>query len=97
MHAISVRCAERVDPLHILEAFKFGIDRVVVISCASQDCHYVFGSALAEKNSQQVEDWLHAVGMDPTCLERKESATGDSEGLSHVLMNVVHTLDSTSA
>ncbi len=98
VHAISVRCAGRVDPLHILEAFKLGIDRVIVIGCSSKDCHYVFGSALAEKRIKQVKDWLHAVGIDPTRLDRKDSATSDPKGLSHMLENVAQTLeDSISA
>jgi NADPH-dependent glutamate synthase beta subunit-like oxidoreductase/coenzyme F420-reducing hydrogenase delta subunit len=97
MHVISVRCAGRVDPLHILEAFKLGIDRVIVVSCSSKDCHYVFGSTVAEKRIKQVKEWLHAVGIDPRRLERKDSTAGDPEALNHLLKNFAQTLHTTLA
>lgn len=93
MHIIPVRCAGRVDPLHILEAFKLGIDRVIVVSCPSKDCHYVFGSTLAENRIKQVKEWLQAVGIDPRRLERKDSSAGDPKGLSDVLKNFSDTLE----
>jgi coenzyme F420-reducing hydrogenase delta subunit/Pyruvate/2-oxoacid:ferredoxin oxidoreductase delta subunit len=93
MQIIPVRCAGRVDPLHILKAFKLGAEGVLVVSCASKDCHYVLGSSIAEKRVRQVKGWLQAIEMDSHLLQRIESSVGDEKRLSSILKKFADNLE----
>jgi len=46
---IRTMCSGRVDPLHVLEAFRQGIDGVLVTGCHIGDCHYLTGNHACEK------------------------------------------------
>ncbi len=96
MQIIPVRCAGRVDPLHILQAFKLGAEGVLVVSCVCKDCHYVLGGSIAEKRVRQVKGWLQAIGMDPKRLQRIESSVGDEKHLSGILKNFADNLEQPS-
>ncbi len=82
---IPVRCIGRIDPLHVLHAFMLGIDGVVLISCDSKDCHYMFGSQIAAKRVKQIKEWLEAVGINPERLQLHFSSIGKEKVLSETL------------
>jgi len=62
---IRTMCSGRVDPLHVLEAFRLGIDGVLVTGCHPGDCHYITGNYACEKRVKFLKDVLRQVGIDP--------------------------------
>ncbi len=41
---IEVPCTGKVDIIHILQAFEYGADGVIVVGCMEGDCHYQRGN-----------------------------------------------------
>ena len=61
---IRTMCSGRVDPLHVLEAFRQGVDGVLVTGCHIGDCHYITGNHACEKRVIFLKQTLDQVGID---------------------------------
>jgi len=92
-HVIPVRCSGRVDPLHVLRAFMLGADGVLIVSCNSKDCHYVFGGSITEKRVRQMKEWLQAVDIEPERLQITRSFVGNEQQLSEALKSFTTMLE----
>lgn len=62
--AIRVPCSGRVDPQHILWAFKQGADGVLVGGCHPGDCHYEDGNLKAQRRVAMLKQVLKALGVE---------------------------------
>jgi Fe-S oxidoreductase/coenzyme F420-reducing hydrogenase delta subunit len=60
---IRVMCSGRVDPSFIFNAFKTGIDGVLVSGCHPGDCHYISGNLKAEKMVKNTKQVLKLLGL----------------------------------
>lgn len=65
---IRVMCSGRVEPFFILEAFRSGIDGVLVTGCHPADCHYVNGNRQAEIRVKFVKRILRKIDLEPERL-----------------------------
>lgn len=63
-----VMCSSRVDPQHILYAFKEGADGVFIGGCHPGDCHYVEGNYKTLRRVALFKPMLEALGIDPRRL-----------------------------
>ncbi len=63
-----VMCSSRVDPQHILYAFKEGADGVFLGGCHPGDCHYVEGNYKTLRRIALFKPMLEALGIDPRRL-----------------------------
>jgi len=63
-----VMCSSRVDPQHILYAFKEGADGVFIGGCHPGDCHYVEGNYKTLRRVILFKPMLEALGIDPRRL-----------------------------
>jgi F420-non-reducing hydrogenase iron-sulfur subunit len=63
-----VMCSSRVDPQHILYAFKEGADGVFIGGCHPGDCHYVEGNYKTLRRITLFKPMLQALGIDPNRL-----------------------------
>lgn len=67
---VRVPCSGRVDPLHVLSAFKAGAHGVIVAGCLKDGgCHYVDGNMKAEKRVKALKKALDSVGIGGDRLE----------------------------
>lgn len=67
---VRVPCTGRVDPLHILEAFRDGADGVIVAGCLKDGgCHYVDGNMKAERRVKALKRALRSIGLGDERLE----------------------------
>jgi F420-non-reducing hydrogenase iron-sulfur subunit len=73
-----VMCSSRVDPQHILYAFKEGADGVFIGGCHPGDCHYVEGNYKTLRRVALFKPMLQTLGIDPRrlCLEWISAAEG---------------------
>jgi len=63
-----VMCSSRVDPQHILYAFKEGADGVFIGGCHPGDCHYVEGNYKTLRRIMLFKPMLQELGIDPRRL-----------------------------
>ncbi len=63
-----VMCSSRVDPQHILYAFKEGADGVFLGGCHPGDCHYVEGNYKTLRRVTLLKKMLKDFGIDPRRL-----------------------------
>ena len=63
-----VMCSSRVDPQHILYAFKEGADGVFLGGCHPGDCHYVEGNYKTLRRITLFKPMLETLGIDPRRL-----------------------------
>ena len=63
-----VMCSSRVDPQHILYAFKEGADGVFLGGCHPGDCHYVEGNYKCMRRIPLTKVLLKGMGIDPNRL-----------------------------
>ncbi len=76
---IRLMCMGRVHAGLILKAFELGADGVLLLACASGDCHYEFGVDRARESLVQVEEMLNMLGLDSRRLKLAEVPSGDGE------------------
>lgn len=62
---VRVMCSGRVQPSFILDAFKCGIDGVLVTGCHIGDCHYISGNELTRERMEHMETLLRKIGINP--------------------------------
>jgi len=84
---IPVKCTGRVDPLHVLQAFRTGADGILIIGCHSTDCHYVSGASITDKRIEETRKWLKAVGIEPERLRTQMTSIDDKQGISEIILN----------
>jgi len=65
---LRVMCSSRVDPQHILYAFKEGADGVFLGGCHPGDCHYVEGNYKTLRRIVLFKTMLQDLGIDPKRL-----------------------------
>jgi len=62
---LRVMCSSRVDPQHILYAFRQGADGVFIGGCHPGDCHYVEGNYKTLRRVTLLKNVLRDLGIDP--------------------------------
>ena len=67
--AIRVMCSGRVDPEHIMRAFREGADAVGVFGCHPGDCHYINGNHKTMARIPLLQNTLKQMGIDPNRLQ----------------------------
>jgi len=61
---VRVMCSGRVDPAFILEAFKYGMDGVLVTGCHIGDCHYLKGNEFAKERFERFQSVLKIMNLE---------------------------------
>ncbi len=61
---IRTLCSSRVDPQHILYAFKEGADGVLIGGCHPGDCHYQEGNYQTRKRTALLQEVLKEFGIE---------------------------------
>ena len=65
IRVIRTMCSGRVNPAHVIDAFRMGADGVLWSGCHFGDCHYTFGNYEAEKNFKKLTMILTLLGVHP--------------------------------
>lgn len=65
---IRVMCSSRVDPVHILQAFRDGADGVFIGGCHPGDCHYQVGNLQTRSRIIILHKLLDNMGIPPERL-----------------------------
>ena len=65
---LRVMCSSRIDPQHILFAFKEGADGVFIGGCHPGDCHYVEGNYKTLRRTTLFKQMMEDFGIDKSRL-----------------------------
>jgi F420-non-reducing hydrogenase iron-sulfur subunit len=65
---IRVMCSSRVDPQHVLWAFRKGADGVLLGGCHPGDCHYIDGNYKTLRRMVFLKKLLGEFGIEPERL-----------------------------
>lgn len=70
-NSVSIRlmCSSRLDPQHILWAFKQGADGVLIGGCHPGDCHYLTGNYKTARRIGIMTTLLEQFGIEPERLK----------------------------
>ncbi|MBY9005659.1 MAG: hydrogenase iron-sulfur subunit [Candidatus Lokiarchaeota archaeon] len=69
LRILRVMCGGRVDPQLILDAFKKGVDGVLISHCYPGDCHYVEGNYKTIRKIPILQLYLKQFGINPKRLK----------------------------
>lgn len=78
LRIIQVACSGQIDETLIIDAFKRGIDGIMIFACPDGDCHYKIGNQIAKQRVKMLQAALRAVGLGAERL--KFIQIGASEG-----------------
>ncbi len=79
-----IPCLAKLDVSHLLKPFEMGVDGVLVVACADDECRYPGNVAVAERRVNEARRILKEIGLDESQLELKElqaSEVGDFQRL----------------
>ncbi|MBM3298640.1 MAG: hydrogenase iron-sulfur subunit [Deltaproteobacteria bacterium] len=66
---VKLLCTGKVEPVFLLEAFRYGADAVFVAGCMEGECHFLRGNLRARQIVEYTKGLLHDAGIDPARLE----------------------------
>jgi F420-non-reducing hydrogenase iron-sulfur subunit len=78
---IKTMCSGRVDPTFILQAFKKGIDGVLIVSCCRGDCHYIRGNLKTQRMVLLLKTMLSQLQIEPERVRLISNPASESQKL----------------
>jgi F420-non-reducing hydrogenase iron-sulfur subunit len=86
-------CSGRLDPVFVLEAFKYGADGVLVAGChIPTDCHYTSGNFKAERRVLLLKKLLEQLGLEPERLRLEWISASEGEKFARVMEEMTQKL-----
>lgn len=90
---VRVMCTGRVVGGDVLRAFENGAAGVLIVGCANDDCHYGFGSSVANENVRHVSDILSLLGLERERLQFTRVPSEDGPDLKSVMENFIQEIE----
>ncbi|MFH1489258.1 MAG: hydrogenase iron-sulfur subunit [Pseudomonadota bacterium] len=78
LRLLEIPCAGRIDPDHLLKAFRVGADGVMVLGCHRDSCKSFNGNELAESRVESMKAYLSDAGLEEERLYFGNLAPGMS-------------------
>jgi F420-non-reducing hydrogenase iron-sulfur subunit len=82
---IRVMCSSRVDPEHVLYAFRNGADGVLIGGCHPGDCHYKTGNYQTLKRVTLLRKVMRDIGIDERRLRLEWISAAEGKRFSEVV------------
>jgi len=86
---VRVMCTGRIDPAHVLKAFKGGADGVLIVGCHPGDCHYLTGNYRAERKVAMLKLLLKDLGLEPDRIRIDWASAGEGERFARIVEEFV--------
>jgi F420-non-reducing hydrogenase iron-sulfur subunit len=86
---VRVMCSGRVDPQHVMQAFRDGADGVMVLGCHPGDCHYRSGNMKAQRRFRLTAAILAQMGIERDRFMLDWVAAGEAKRFAE-LANLMH-------
>jgi F420-non-reducing hydrogenase iron-sulfur subunit len=89
LKSIRVMCSGRVDPAFVLEAFRKGIDGVLIAGCHPGDCHYQSGNYKTNRRVKLLKKLLEELGIDPKRVRFEYVSASEGQKFASVVTDFV--------
>jgi F420-non-reducing hydrogenase iron-sulfur subunit len=74
-------CTGKIDATHIFDAFKAGVDGILILGCPEGDCHYQDGNYEAKKRVYLMRRLLESAGLEKERIRIVLSADPQGESI----------------
>jgi F420-non-reducing hydrogenase iron-sulfur subunit len=71
-------CTGRIDPALVAEAFRKGLDGLLVVGCYFGDCHYITGNHQAKAKLDMTRRLFKHIGMNEERLTFRQCSSGEA-------------------
>lgn len=85
-------CSGRVDPELIMNAFKKGVDGVMVAGCHPGDCHYIDGNYKTLRRMAMLRPMLEQFGLDTRRLRLEWVSAGEGGKFQQVINDFIEVI-----
>ncbi|MBN1638254.1 MAG: hydrogenase iron-sulfur subunit, partial [Ignavibacteriales bacterium] len=92
LRILRVMCGGRVDSQMILEAFKKGVDGILISHCHPGDCHYVEGNYKTINKIPILKVYIKQFGINPNRLKLVFISASEGLKLTDYIINFVKEL-----
>ncbi len=92
IRTLRVMCSTRVTPHILLEAFRSGIDGILVGGCHIGDCHYITGNYYTEKRMALAKSLMQESGLAPERLSFHMVSASEGKRFAEVVTEFVATI-----
>ena len=90
---VNVPCSGRVAPTFVLTALQQGVERVLVVGCEEEQCHYKQGNLLEKRRMAALRSLLDLIGCEQGCVQFVRVGPMDRGKLPRLLDSVAKELD----
>jgi F420-non-reducing hydrogenase iron-sulfur subunit len=93
-NGINIRfmCSSRIDPEHVIWAFRQGADGVLIGGCHPGDCHYQDGNYKTQARTALLHNLLEDFGIDPERLRLEWISAAEGRKFAEVMDNFTEQL-----
>jgi coenzyme F420-reducing hydrogenase delta subunit len=77
VRVLRLPCTGRVEINHLLSAFEYGADGVIVAGCLEGGCHFLEGNLRARRRVERAKEILAEIGLEPERLEMYNLSSGE--------------------
>jgi coenzyme F420-reducing hydrogenase delta subunit len=78
---LSVVCSGSIEAEQILEAFRNGAEKVLILACPEGECHFQDGNHQCRKRVELLKKLLQQHGIDPMRLRMKSGRHASADGI----------------
>ena len=89
LKSIRVMCSGRVDPAFVLEAFRRGVDGVLIAGCHPGDCHYQSGNYKTNRRVKLLKKLLEELGIEPSRVRFEYISASEGQKFAAVVTEFV--------
>ena len=89
---LRVMCSSRIDPQHILHAFKEGADGILMGGCHPGDCHYVEGNYKTLRRITLFRKMMEDLGIDKDRLRLEWVSAAEGKKFVEVMNEFAETI-----
>jgi F420-non-reducing hydrogenase iron-sulfur subunit len=90
---VRVSCLSRVHSGIILDAFRLGAEKVILLGCERQNCHFGMKEELAEENVRKAQLLMHLLGLPRENLALSRLPHGDADALLRTIKHFAGKID----
>jgi coenzyme F420-reducing hydrogenase delta subunit len=92
VRVLRVPCTGKVEVTHILRAFEWGVDGVVVAGCLEGGCHFLEGNLRARKRVERAKQLLDEIGLGRDRLEMFNLSSAEGPRFAEIMREMTERL-----
>lgn len=92
VRVLRVPCTGKVEISHVLRAFEWGVDGVIVAGCLEGGCHFLEGNLRARKRVERTRQLLEEIGLERERLEMYNLSSAEGPRFAEIVREMTERL-----